>query len=273
MTNKSPSWRFGLLGQLSKKSSPRIMTFPELHKLAGLVRPGISDTTVRTAIEELKEAGALLKISNGLYMNKRSLPAPSIAEAARFIRKHAVVSLQSVLGECGVTNNPSAIVTCVVPLSATSHPNLGTVQTESGATFRFFGLPERFFPPKAGKVRELFISSKPCPCFIPEKALLDWLYLGNSISSKMTPPPFDIDPEMIDWRRARDLAEKIGMSQLLEDYFQKGRELRWGVEPLGPRSAPKPPAVSSTKPEPVALAPKKTSLLGSSQPRKLLSSR
>ena len=54
-------------------------------------------------------------MTRGLYLNQLAAPRPAAAEAAGFIRTRAIVSLQTVLGEAGVTNNFSDVVTSVLP--------------------------------------------------------------------------------------------------------------------------------------------------------------
>lgn len=54
-------------------------------------------------------------MTRGLYLSQLAIPRPAAAEAADFIRTGAVVSLQTVLGEAGITNNFSDVVTSVLP--------------------------------------------------------------------------------------------------------------------------------------------------------------
>ena len=54
------------------------------------------------------------------------------------------------------------------------------------------------------------------PRTTPEKALLDWIYLGASPRSRMTRPPYDLDTGLLNGRRLRRLARKMGLSTHLE---------------------------------------------------------
>jgi predicted transcriptional regulator of viral defense system len=118
-------WRYELLGLLESNEAPRVCTTEELAQLVRRVRPRANADTVHNAIGGLMKAGALQKVSRGLYLNRRSRPAVEVAEAAQHIRQGAVVSLESVLGECGFLNNPPAIVTAVVPQRPDSVPRVG----------------------------------------------------------------------------------------------------------------------------------------------------
>ena len=52
-------------------------------------------------------------MGSGLFLNSRAVPPAELTEVAAHIRSGAVISLHSVLGECGFLNNPSAIVVAV----------------------------------------------------------------------------------------------------------------------------------------------------------------
>jgi hypothetical protein len=49
------------------------------------------------------------------------------------------------------------------------------------------------------------------PRATPEKALLDWLYLGASRYSKIAGPPLDLELERLDASRLRRLARAMGL--------------------------------------------------------------
>jgi hypothetical protein len=81
--------------------------------------------------------GKILKpVREGAYLNGMSFPEVALAEAASVIRTGAVVSLQSVLGDAGVLNNPTPDVTCVMATTAPSTSG-GTVRSISGPYFSF----------------------------------------------------------------------------------------------------------------------------------------
>ena len=53
------------------------------------------------------------------------------------------------------------------------------------------------------------------PRATPEKALLDWLYLGTSRYSKISGPPLDLELERLVASRLRRLARKMGLTEEL----------------------------------------------------------
>ena len=63
------------------------------------------------------------------------------------------------------------------------------------------------------------------PRATPEKALLDWIYLGDSPRTKLAPPPLDIDLERLDKRRLKRLADRMKLSKHLEEYLARKREV------------------------------------------------
>jgi hypothetical protein len=136
------------------------------------------------------------------------------------VRTGAVVSLQTVLGDTGVTNNYSDIVTCVVPIrdgiAASSRP----VQAE-GIEFRFHAMPVRLLDERAGALEDRFDLDVVYPRATPEKALLDWIYLGASARTKLAGPPLDIDLNRLTLRRLRRLAKAMGISPLLASYLSR----------------------------------------------------
>jgi hypothetical protein len=231
MTSPSPNWRFELIAALASPQVPRVLSYGQLLALARTIRESVTDVTMGRVVKDMALAGVLTKVSNGVYLNKKAFPAVSNVEAAPFIRSGAVLSLQSVLGEFGIINNPSDITTAVVPFSPTRRAGVGSVETESGLSFRFYGLPERFFPPEAGTESELYVASKPFACFRPEKCLLDWLYLGASSKSSVTPPPYDIDIEGLDLELLTELAERLRMKPILDTYLAQAKALNYGAEP------------------------------------------
>jgi hypothetical protein len=200
-------------------------------RIANEARRGVHENTVRTLVDRTIEEGLLTKLHRGLYLNKLAVPSVRLAEAAPFIRSGAVVSLQQVLGEFGVSNNPSSAVTCVLPYGPGSvRPSTRDVQTEAGL-FMFHALPERFFPPAAGAKGDLFLD-RPYPVFCPEKAFLDWLYLGASPRSNLAPPPPDLDFQAgpFDMGKVRRLARELEMSEHLETFLAYQEAMGHGEE-------------------------------------------
>ncbi|MGH2376580.1 MAG: hypothetical protein ACRDIC_24365 [bacterium] len=223
-------WKFALLGGLATQSAPRIFTAAELHRFAQDYRPGASASTVRTVCDMLVSAGALRRVSSGLFLNRRAVPPAELTEVAAHIRSGAVISLHSVLGECGFLNNPSALVVAVLPTSSTKRPNLGDVETSSGNTFRFFGLAEKFFPLTSQERWEMLQPGRPCEMFRPEAALLQWLHLASMQRSTLTMPPLDVDMEQLDQELLDRLAERWGSGRQFKDWLTRAQIANFGEE-------------------------------------------
>jgi hypothetical protein len=62
------------------------------------------------------------------------------------------------------------------------------------------------------------------PRATPEKALLDWLYLGASRYSKMAGPPLDLELERLDASRLRRLARGMGLTEELAEWRARKRD-------------------------------------------------
>lgn len=58
----------------------------------------------------------------------------------------------------------------------------------------------------------------------PAKALLDWIYLGNSPHTKLAPPPPDVDLTRLDMERLRRLADRMKLSGPLGEYLARRRQ-------------------------------------------------
>jgi hypothetical protein len=159
-----------------------------------------------------------------------------MSEVAQVVRRGAVVSLQTVLGECGFLNNPPAIVTAVLPLSAGRAPNVGEVRTSGGQVFRFHALPQRFFPVTPEDERLMLQAGRFCPAAKPEVAALHWLHLAESPRSSMLRPPQDVDFSMLDTDLLKALAWRWGLSRPLEDWMQRVEMAGDTREPSTPSS-------------------------------------
>ena len=217
----SSQWRYTLLGSLEKPSAPRVCSTEALVRLVQTVRPNAAPATVRAAIDGLVAARALLKVSRGLYLNRRARPTVELAEAAGHIRQGALVSLESVLGECGFLNNPAAITTAVLPFRANHVPNVGMVKTSGGQVFRFSALPQRLFPLTDADERSMLQAGRFFPVVKPEVATLHWLYLALSPHSPMREAPQDVDFSVLDLDLLKDLAWRWDLARPLQEWMQR----------------------------------------------------
>lgn len=217
-------WRFELLGLLEGSASHRVCSTAELAALVRAVRPRAASATVQKAIEGLVAAKALMKVGKGVYVNRLSWPPTELGEVTPLIRHGAVVSLHSVLGECGLLNNIPAIVTAALPLSAERAPNVGEVRTSGGQVFRFHALPERFFPTSPADARRLLQPTRFFPIARPEVALCHWFYLADSHRSKMLRPPRDVDLSVLDLDLLQTLVRKWQLEHPVMDWLS---EVEW----------------------------------------------
>jgi hypothetical protein len=239
-------WRYQLLGRLEAPGALRVYSTEELIALIRDVRPSAALITARAAVEGLVAANALTKVSKGVFLNRRCTPPTELGEVAQVIRKGAFVSLESVLGECGFLNNPPAIVTAVLPLTATHRPNVGEVRTSGGQVFRFHALPARYFPQSREENRQMMQPGRHYQIFRPEAAALHWLHLAKSVRSKKLQPPQDIDFSVLNLDLLKELAWKWELSSSLAAWMDD-------IEGRGDTSEPAPPEASVRTPEDVLL--------------------
>ncbi len=213
--------------------APRVLTVPMIASVLADRRKVPSHNTIFKWIREQTSNGALRPVTRGLYINQLASPRPAAAEAAAFVRSGAIVSLQTVLGEAGVTNNYPDIITCVVPQSSEQSPSVRPVRANR-IEYRFHALPARLLDFRAGEVEDRMNLDVQYARSTSEKALLDWIYLGASPRTKIALPPIDIDIELLDRDRLERLAAKMGLNVRLKDYLSRGKMLAGD----GAKSAP-----------------------------------
>jgi hypothetical protein len=199
------------------------MTVPMIAAAFADRRKKAARNTVFKWIRDQTEAGVLRPVTRGLYLNQLARPQPTAAEATSFVRSGAIVSLQTVLGDAGITNSYSDIVTSVLPVrggvAQSSRPVVA-----NGAEYRFHAMPARLLNDEAGNLEDRMNLDVQYARATPEKALLDWIYLGYSPRTKLAPPPLDIDLERLDKRRLKRLADRMKLSKQLNEYFTRKRK-------------------------------------------------
>lgn len=212
-------WQIRLQRALAAADSPPVLSRDLLSRFARTAREGrvVSASSLSYWIRQAVAEERLHPVQRGLYLNAFRARAGQPADAASWLRADAVVSLNTVLGDAGVLNNPVHAITVVVPLDPRSPPpRLGRQPTKAG-TFHFFGLPRRIL--EVGDVDDRLEPPDDFehPRATPEKALIDWLYLAESPRSRRRlPPREDLDLELLDAARLQRLATAAGLAGPLE---------------------------------------------------------
>jgi hypothetical protein len=217
----SAEWKIKAERALHAAESPAVVTTAMLQ---GLVTAGLSDppsaSTVKRWLSGMTAAGKLQEVTKGVYLNRLGHRDASPAAAAHWVRHRSVVSLAWVLEQAHVTNNLGDTITCVVPTDPSwPNPQIGDRVTLAG-TFRFFAMPARLVDERAGRLEDVRDLRFDYPRTTPEKALLDWIYLGASPRSRMTRPPFDLEFTDLNKPRLKRLAKAMEMTPLLEQWAE-----------------------------------------------------
>ena len=159
---RDSNWRSELVEMLAASSAPRVFGTRQFGIFVRQHRPGVSARTSQRVLRDMRAAGALVKLTRGLYVNERASPPVSPWEAAQCLRMGAVISLHSVLGEVGFLNNLTGIAIAVVP-AFRGRPRFESVCTQGGARFWFYRLDERFFRTGPPAWHEVYQSNRECP--------------------------------------------------------------------------------------------------------------
>ena len=208
------AWHIRLEQTLSDADAPPVLTRDLLDRFARSARNGkdVAKSTLSWWVRQTTAAGKLVLVQRGLYLNRYRTIPDKLADTVPLFHEDAVVSLNTVLGDAGVLNNPTNTITAVVPFdSGLPSPHLGRKLTKAGS-LHFFGIPRHVL--QAGKPNDRL---EPEHRFeharaTPEKALIDWLYLAESPRShRASPPRGDIDLTLLKLPRLRRLASDSGL--------------------------------------------------------------
>ena len=88
---------------LAEPGALRVLNTASIVQVAKKVRLGLSKPSVERWIQEAVAANRLQRVVRGLFLNRLVAPAAQLSEAAVWLRPGAVVSLQTVLGDAGVS--------------------------------------------------------------------------------------------------------------------------------------------------------------------------
>lgn len=233
-----------ILRLLRDSECPRVLTTRELELWLASSDIAISEATFKRWVSSMREAGLLKPVRRGLYLNALAQPPVQPDEAASHIARGAIVSLQKVLGDAGVLNNFTSRITCVVALPPEktaagkasfgyARPSTGQVKTLAGI-YTFQALPFDLIH-KVGALDDC-LERLPYQRATPEKAFLDWLYLGATPRSHMTPPPFDLDLALLNQPRLQRLAEGMDLTRALHQWL--AGKAAYDAAPGAQRNAP-----------------------------------
>lgn len=213
-TLKSTSMK--ALALLKNNDAPRVFSPTSLKEYFKENALEVSRPSITLYMQSWNDGSFIKKVKHGVYLNLRATPEPSLEEAAPWVREGAIVSLQTVLGQSGVLNNPTDWVTCVYAHS--KNPNNLNLECEGG-TFKFTSINDKALPsPDEDWYKEAYEPYSSNLTATPEKALLDWIYLGTHAYQWSLPPAHDIDWEELNEERLNLLADKMGLKEALVEF-------------------------------------------------------
>ena len=202
--------------------APHVVTTQDLEaclRVSAGARP--SAATLTRWVRALTATGALQPVTRGVYLNRLAGPAVHPAEAAQYLRRGAVVSLAWVLERSGALNNFGDTVTCVLPqVPGMAPPKVGERDTTAGP-FRFYAMPDRLTAAGSARIDDVQDLHYSYPRATPERALLDWIYLGASVRSRLPPPPLDLQLRGMSQSRLARLAQAMGIAAQLRDWHAR----------------------------------------------------
>lgn len=205
-------WQDQVRKALIASDAPHVVTAQDLKSYA-LVAAGNAPPPASFVrwVRRQTDNGALQPVTRGVYLNRLAGPIVHPAEAAQYIRRGAIVSLAWVLERSGALNNFGDTVTCVVPqVSGMAPPKVGERSTIA-APFRFYAMPRAILESGAANIGDVQDLAHAYPRATPERALLDWIYLGRSKRSRLPMPPFDIQLGGMSIARLNRVAKAMGV--------------------------------------------------------------
>ena len=227
-------WKVRAIRSLGQEGAPRVFDPVELEAWLNAQLGELPRRTVRRALSEWEASGIVRRAARGLYLNLQAFPEPALEEVASRMRPGAVVSLSTVLGRAGVLNNPTHWVTAIVPSDSPSRP-VNQIASDDGSMFVFALMkPELMAGPQDDWSADALEPYAAAPTATPEKALLDWLYVGGrgrGVERWAMPASHDWDVSYLDADRLSRLAERMNLSEELEHFLG-------GLE-SGPKIKPK----------------------------------
>jgi hypothetical protein len=217
-----PEWSQQVLAYLSRASAPRALALADVQAAAeASTGHALGKRAARAAVKAWEADGSLRKVGSSLWLNGLCKPRGRLDDALHAIHPEAVSSLHSVLGSTGVHNNPSVMAFAVAPSDEPAGPPK-VISTPLG-DMRLHALPRVFFEEPQGESWRSSIHAY--PSFAPEKALLDWLYLGTQKAASLPEPnPGDVDLGMLNLDKAGSWARTLGLTSQLAHWLLRHPE-------------------------------------------------
>ena len=155
----------------------------------------IQEIVARNALRRYETRGLVEHIANKVYINRLNQNF-SPRELVNILRPDSYVSLESALVDYGVTSQSPAILTCItIGYPKVFRSSSLTISYRKISKELFWGFEE-----KRTRYNTYHIA-------LPEKALLDWIYLSRQ---EGLPTPVDeINIKFLNHRKLREFAEKF----------------------------------------------------------------
>jgi hypothetical protein len=223
------SWTEAAAEILARPDTPALLASSDLRQLVSraLVQAKAertpSESTFQRWLDRISDPGGdaplLTRVQRDLYRNDTPGHYVHPYAVVPRLRPTAVVSLQSVLGDAGVINNPSRVVFAVVDQGGPDGPRPREVANPAGE-FRFLGMRGEIY--HAGDERDRLDPSSDVPKATLERAFCDWLYLGHSRAHPTRGyPPLNIDLSDLDMDRVGRLSEAMGLREAMEKWMPR----------------------------------------------------
>lgn len=177
-----------ILAEESRKNS--ILRLDDLAR-----RYNVQEVVARNALRRYEAHGLVEHISSKVYINRLNQNF-SPRELVNILRPESYISLESALVERGITSQSPAILTCVTTGYPKTFRSLSvTVSYRKISKDLYWG-----FEVKRTRYNTYLIAE-------PEKALLDWIYLGRQ---EGLPTPLDeINLQFLDRRKLKTYAGRF----------------------------------------------------------------
>jgi hypothetical protein len=217
-------FRTRLTELLSQNETIRIFGIAGLREYAAQHDVHISERQTGLFIEYALHHNFICRIKHGIYTNNICTNAATTEEAAQLIRKNAIVSLHTVLGDCElIPNYPNEIYSIIPIVDGGAKPNLKTIPTESG-DFHFKGIKSDIV--EAGEYLDRLDVHSRIPKATPEAALIHWIYLSQARRSSMQQPSLECNINLLDLERLNRLAVATNLVKTTDLWLDACRNRR-----------------------------------------------